>query len=45
LEQKIELALKELRWALLKDRSKLSANDLDTLVAQFPQPIISDGGT
>jgi transposase len=38
LEQKTDPALKGLRWALLKDRSKLSyeqATDLDRLVAQF----------
>jgi transposase len=38
LEQKTDPALKGLRWALLKDRSKLSheqATDLDKLVAQF----------
>jgi transposase len=38
LEQKTDLALKGLRWALLKDRSKLSyeqATALDRLVAQF----------
>jgi Transposase len=38
LEQKIDPAPKGLRWALLKDRSKLSheqAADLDRLVAQF----------
>lgn len=37
-EQKTDPALKGLRWALLKDRSKLSyeqATDLDRLVAQF----------
>jgi transposase len=38
LEQKTDPALKGLRWALLKDRSKLSheqVTDLDKLVAQF----------
>jgi len=38
LEQRTDPALKGLRWALLKDRSKLSpdqATDLDKLVAQF----------
>jgi transposase len=38
IEQKTDPALKGLRWALLKDRRKLSreqANDLDHLVAQF----------
>ncbi len=38
LEQKTDPALKGLRWALLKDRSKLSreqAYDLDHLVASF----------
>jgi transposase len=38
LEQKTDPALKGFRWALLKDRSKLSyeqATELDRLVAQF----------
>jgi len=38
IEQKTDPALKGLRWALLKDRSKLStdqARDLDRLVVQF----------
>jgi transposase len=38
IEQKTDPALKGLRWALLKDRRKLSreqANDLDHLVARF----------
>jgi transposase len=38
IEQKTDPALKGLRWALLKDRKKLSreqANDLDHLVARF----------
>lgn len=38
IEQKTDPALKGLRWALLKDRSKLSseqAHDLDRLVASF----------
>jgi hypothetical protein len=37
-EQRTDPALKGLRWALLKDKSKLSpdqARDLDRLVVQF----------
>jgi transposase len=46
LEQKTDPALKGLRWALLKDRSKLSyeqATDLDRLVAQFMGGTTSSG--